>query len=402
MNKALESTLSGLIPSLVGPVPSELIDLSASLITQSRNRISNLKPAEEATRDYVCAHIACDRLRKKLDLPAIEPRPPLAKKAYGALYNQFHKALTTVSFRSQQVAPQAPLETPSTVSPISTPAAGSSDLSSVDPEIKAHVITLCRALGCPSAGIHIIAGTIATLKVAPDDKFPRRKNYPLPIITAAALLIIEKLLPEGKTITVGSAGKWRRGEGYCMKRDGVMNALGSVGEDGFTKEDTDGWVKDLSMMGIKELEWLKNVPDQGGIKKRKAAAANEEDLQLQAEILAGKATNTPARKKAVPKTKSKLGASSAPVEKKREVAFTPAPVAPMAARTLRARTRTETKVKEKEESGIGTMMQDKVDYLNPKRRKQYAGWKDDMLKKCTEVEKEITGHSQGQGQPVPV
>ncbi|CAZ86255.1 unnamed protein product [Tuber melanosporum] len=400
MNKALESTLSGLIPSLVGPVPSELIDLSASLITQSRNRISSLKPVEEATRDYVCAHIACDRLRKKLDLPAIEPRPPLAKRAYGALYNQFHKALTTVSFRSQQVAPQAPLETPSTVSSISTPVAGSSNLSSVDPEIKAHVVTLCRALGCPSAGIHIIAGTIATLKVAPDDKFPRRKNYALPIITAAALLIIEKLLPEGKTITVGSAGKWRRGEGYCMKRDGVMKALGSVGEDGFTKEDTDGWVKDLSMMGIKELEWLKNVPDQGGIKKRKAAAANEEDLQLQAEILAGKATNTPARKKAVPK--SKLGASSAPVEKKREVAFTPAPVAPMAVRTLRARTRTETKVKEKEESGIGTMMQDKVDYLNPKRRKQFAGWKGDMLKICTDVEKETPGHSQGQGQPVPV
>ena len=339
-----------------------------------------------------------DRLRKKLDLPAIEPRPPLAKKAYGALYNQFHKALTTVSFRSQQVAPQAPLETPSTISSISTPAAGNSNLLSVDPEIKAHVITLCRALGCPSAGIHIIAGTIATLMVAPDDKFPRRKNYALPIITAAALLIIEKLLPEGKTITVGSAGKWRRGEGYCMKRDGVMKALGSVGEDGFTKEDTDGWVKDLSMMGIKELEWLKKVPDQGGIKKRKAAAADEEDLQLQAEILAGKVTTTPARKKAVPK--SKLGASSAPVEKKREVAFTPAPVAPMVVRTLRVRTRTETKVKEKEESGIGTMMQDKVDYLNPKRRKQYAEWQDDMLKKCTEVEKESAGHNQGQ--PVPV
>jgi len=337
-------------------------------------------------------------LRKKLDLPAIEPRPPLAKKAYGALYNQFHKALTTVSFRSQQVAPQAPLETPSTISSISTPAAGNSNILSVDPEIKARVVTLCRALGCPSAGIHIIAGTIATLLVAPDDKFPRRKNYALPIITAAALLIIEKLLPEGKTITVGSAGKWRRGEGYCMKRDGVMKALGSVGEDGFTKEDTDGWVKDLSMMGIKELEWLKKVPDQGGIKKRKAAAADEEDLQLQAEILAGKVTNTPARKKAVPK--SKLSASLALVEKKREVAFTPAPIAPMVVRTLRVRTRTETKVKEKEESGIGTMMQDKVDYLNPKRRKQYAEWQDDMLKKCTEVEKESAGHKQGQ--PVPV
>ena len=61
MNKYLEPTLSGLIPSLVGPVPTELIDLTAALITQSRNRISNLKPQEESNRVYVCAHIACDR-----------------------------------------------------------------------------------------------------------------------------------------------------------------------------------------------------------------------------------------------------------------------------------------------------------------------------------------------------
>lgn len=61
MDRSLEPVLSGLVPSLVGPLPLELVDLTASLVAQSRNRISSLKPAEEVARVYVCAHIACDR-----------------------------------------------------------------------------------------------------------------------------------------------------------------------------------------------------------------------------------------------------------------------------------------------------------------------------------------------------
>jgi origin recognition complex subunit 6 len=268
---------------------------------------------------------------------------------------------------------------------------------------------------------------MATLKLAPDDKLLRKKNYALPVITAVTLLIIEKLLPNGRITTLGTAGKWRRGEGYCTKRDAVMKALGNVGKDGFTKEETDGWVKDLSVMGIRELEWLKDVPDQGGIKKRKADVTEKYDRQLQEEIMAVKVVNRPARKKPTPKN---TGVAATAVENKEEVSVAAAlpapmgpvapvvpvapvapmapvapvapvapmaplaPVAPMAARTPRSRTNSEPRRREKEESGIGTMMQDRVDYLNAKRRKIYVSWHDVILERCNDVEQELQGQTQ--------
>ena len=61
MNKSLEPDLISLLPSLAGPIPTELVNLATSLLAQSRSRISNLKPQEEVARSYVCAHIACNR-----------------------------------------------------------------------------------------------------------------------------------------------------------------------------------------------------------------------------------------------------------------------------------------------------------------------------------------------------
>lgn len=61
MNKSLEPNLHNLLPSLAGPIPSELLDLATSLLAQSHTRISNLKANEEIARSYVCAHLACER-----------------------------------------------------------------------------------------------------------------------------------------------------------------------------------------------------------------------------------------------------------------------------------------------------------------------------------------------------
>lgn len=58
---AISSDLQSLLPTLVGPIPSELVNLATSLLAQSRSRISNLKPTEEVARNYVCAHLACER-----------------------------------------------------------------------------------------------------------------------------------------------------------------------------------------------------------------------------------------------------------------------------------------------------------------------------------------------------
>ncbi|KAL2175367.1 origin recognition complex, subunit 6 [Thermothelomyces heterothallicus CBS 202.75] len=68
-------------------------DLASSLLAQSRNRASTLKAEEEVARLYACAHLACDRLKVALDLPPIEPRPPIPPRIYKRLYNHLDKIL---------------------------------------------------------------------------------------------------------------------------------------------------------------------------------------------------------------------------------------------------------------------------------------------------------------------
>jgi origin recognition complex subunit 6 len=62
MSKAtIEQALTGLIPTLNGPLPVELVDLALSLLARSRSVANSLKPDEEIARPYACAQLACDR-----------------------------------------------------------------------------------------------------------------------------------------------------------------------------------------------------------------------------------------------------------------------------------------------------------------------------------------------------
>lgn len=61
MNRSIEQALTSLIPRCNGAFPLELIELSSSLLAQSRNKASNLKAEEEIGRTYACANIACER-----------------------------------------------------------------------------------------------------------------------------------------------------------------------------------------------------------------------------------------------------------------------------------------------------------------------------------------------------
>jgi hypothetical protein len=62
MNKAaIEQALTGLLPTLNGPLPSELVDVALSLLARSRSAANSLKPEEEIGRPYACAQLACER-----------------------------------------------------------------------------------------------------------------------------------------------------------------------------------------------------------------------------------------------------------------------------------------------------------------------------------------------------
>ena len=57
----MAQALMGLIPTLTGSLPPELLELAVSLLAQSRSKASNLKADEEIARSYACANLACER-----------------------------------------------------------------------------------------------------------------------------------------------------------------------------------------------------------------------------------------------------------------------------------------------------------------------------------------------------
>jgi origin recognition complex subunit 6 len=60
-NRPVEQALGTLIPTHAEDLPPELVHLATSLVAQSRNFSSSLKPEEEIARPYACAEIACKR-----------------------------------------------------------------------------------------------------------------------------------------------------------------------------------------------------------------------------------------------------------------------------------------------------------------------------------------------------
>ncbi|KAM0430493.1 hypothetical protein ACHAPT_005840 [Fusarium lateritium] len=86
MSRQIEQALLSLMPTYGSDLPPALVELAGSLLAQSRLHASTLKAEEEIARLYACANIACDRLKITLDLPPIEPRPPIPPRIYKRLY----------------------------------------------------------------------------------------------------------------------------------------------------------------------------------------------------------------------------------------------------------------------------------------------------------------------------
>lgn len=95
MSRQIELALISLMPSYGTDIPPSLVQLASSLLAQSRNQSSTLKAEEEIARMYACANIACDRLKIQLDLPPIEPRPPVPPRIYKRLYAHLDNILAT-------------------------------------------------------------------------------------------------------------------------------------------------------------------------------------------------------------------------------------------------------------------------------------------------------------------
>ncbi|KAI5860349.1 hypothetical protein GGS23DRAFT_581053 [Durotheca rogersii] len=93
MSRTLEPTLLSLLPTYSKDLPQPLVELASSLLTRSRHSAGTLKAEEEVARAYACAHIACERLKISLDLPPIQPRPPVPPRIYKRLYAHLDNVL---------------------------------------------------------------------------------------------------------------------------------------------------------------------------------------------------------------------------------------------------------------------------------------------------------------------
>ncbi|KAI9687724.1 MAG: hypothetical protein M1822_001804 [Bathelium mastoideum] len=210
MNKSIEKDLASLVPTL-NVLPPALINLSASLLAQSRAIASTLKPEEEIARTYTCTHLACERqvvfqlfflsansltcerLKQTLNLPRIEPKPPCQPRVYKKLYQYLSNALPsneprtpkkqkTIIRESGAVTPSSSkslLGAPKSQPPsASSPEAGRSIVrkrkakelinEDVEKDVPGWAMPairhLCKTLDAPAAIPHVYAGLCSVLQ----------------------------------------------------------------------------------------------------------------------------------------------------------------------------------------------------------------------------------------------
>ncbi|KAL1599520.1 hypothetical protein SLS60_007323 [Paraconiothyrium brasiliense] len=354
MSKAtIEQALTGLIPTLSGTLPPELVDLALSLLARSRSVAHSLKPDEEIARP----------LKKRLNLPAITPRPPCPPRIYKKLYNYLESALpapaATVrepqtprknassappSARGTPKTPRTPLSAKPT--PKSTRRDGSKDRELpgwVAPTIRA----LLRAFQYPNAAGHIYTGVeiilplLARMSAAAAEtpsKRPRRaaaisqpsiseisESRILGLIAVVSFYVLNRMLDQD--ITPEQFTEWRD--------KAVETLLKSPAAKDVSKADLEAEVETLMPMAQEEgwvrMEWFLNV------------------LPPSAEEMEGvEMTN------------------GAP------------PVIANRSRSLRDGGSSHI--------GLGTMMQDATDYLGERQREDYARWKAGIMARVEAME----------------
>ncbi|KAL1647497.1 hypothetical protein SLS61_007321 [Didymella pomorum] len=362
MNKAaIEQALTGLLPTLNGPLPSELVDVALSLLARSRSAANSLKPEEEIGRPYACAQLACERLKKRLNLPSITSRPPCPPRVYKKLYNYLASALpdsstprepqtprkdrtsAPVSARATPKTPLSGKKTPRTAQKIDSSAG-------VPPEWTMRAIRmLAKNLSYPLAIPHVYTGIesilplMARMAAAAADtpsKRSRRAGHdlrpPMAVVSDAktVVLVIVVFLyvltrMENQDITP-EAYEERKSKaintvlGLPAAKDTTAEQLSPEIEDLLNVADHEGWMK---------MEWFLNITPVGIVD-------GMEGIEM--------AANGTVRSTAGPFSGLKGGSS--------------------------------------DYIGLGTMVQDATDYLGERQRQDYKAWKAKIMARLDEIE----------------
>ncbi|OAL50443.1 hypothetical protein IQ07DRAFT_611376 [Pyrenochaeta sp. DS3sAY3a] len=352
---SIQQALIGLIPTLNGPLPPELIELALSLLARSRSVAQSLKPDEEIARPYACAQLACERSKKRLNLPAITSRPPCPPRIYKKLYNYLNSALPESSNsrepqtprKNKEAAPSSTRNTPKT--PLSGRTGRSTRKADGVHDIPEWVMpairTLVRSFNYPSAAPHIYTGVesilplLIRMSAATADTPTKRSQRPTTTPSASSTTLTEcRILSLIAMIFLYVFTRMKdedvSPDEYNELREKAVNTLLEVATEGTTTYDdlsseTEQMMPLAQEEGWLQMEWFMNIMPLGG----DAMEGVEMDI-------VGPVAST---KKGI-----KTGGS--------------------------------------DYIGLGTMMQDASDYLGERQQEDYLRWKEEIMARVHEIE----------------
>ncbi|PQE21488.1 Origin recognition complex subunit 6 protein [Rutstroemia sp. NJR-2017a BBW] len=334
MNKAIELVLTNLIPRHSGAIPPTLLDLSSSLLAQSRVKCS-LSPEQEIART----------LKTTLNLPKIEPRPPVPPSVYKKLYAYLETTLQSgtprkrtrhtddvprsgshlsTPSRAQKRTPgrndtpiKSALPTPGRGTPsksrslagFRTPKKGlkfeKRDESRIPRWIPVVGREMCRGLGTEDAMAHVRAG-VESLVWLDMERGGEKMMGKWPALMIAVWAHVRKRLREvggdgeGVVMTKEEFAEWR-GEALVFLRgvrrdEGVRGRVerGVGGEEvgwrgwdlpfeeeedddeGRNERDVNNWMKEINAQGWLDMDWYYNITSTSTSAHANSRSASEE------------------------------------------------------------------------------------------------------------------------------
>ncbi|KAJ5993552.1 Origin recognition complex subunit 6 [Penicillium sp. IBT 35674x] len=422
-NRPVEQALGNLVPTHASDLPQDLVSLATSLVAQSRSFSSSLKPEEEIARPYACAEIACRRLTRALKLPPLLGHPPCPPRVYKKLYSFLDRSLSssTVGIKRsasgslvggplQRLLPpprglqntpskSTPLKRSVSVAKLGTPSKSARkpiarpnglSASTVIPDAPAWVMTairtVCKTLSTPAPRTttwsrppisrtlppHIFAGVSSILYLTSsmssneegideetlnflepivsitnannDDDF---KELVYAMVVAVYFLVLARRRNPAASADgeIASEGQKMDKKTFTEMRQTALTSLG-LPNDRRHRDDVDHWIGLIMEQGwANDQEWFENIPLAGELDGEDEEGNSFRNLDEEDAAFRGVK---------LPKRNDETGGSK---KGSRSNNATHSGLLP----------------------GLGTMMQDRVDWLSEDRREDFLDWKAEML-----------------------
>jgi len=374
-SSAVTQSLCSLLPEQGSRPPPRLVQLAESLLAQSRQRASHLKPEEEIGRAYACSEIACTRLRAQLRLPAVKTggapcKPAVYKKLVkfldGVLGEDHAIVNSTPQTASRKRTVDGSVKTASVgASGFGTPTkarfVGRVQARNADPNteeaeapkfVTPSIRKLCKAFSTPLLAPHVYTGSCVVLKLAgmwprPLDEEDELANETetetnfrtnvIGLVVALYLLVLTRMQKAKMTTAVYNATSGK-----------ALQVLQHPAEI----RNVEKWIKTINEEGYcKSHEWWASVPEAvfDFVLDDVEDAVDENALEDDELIVSGRRCA-----RAHGFQGHDLDTADDP-----EGVLLP---------------------------GLGTMMQDTVDWTSTERRLEFSLWKIDMMKRLDEMD----------------